>query len=382
MNSAGGRSGHRPFRILSLDGGGIRGAFAAGYLAEIERAVARPIGDYFDLLAGTSTGGIIAAGVAFRVPASKIVDFYRDRGPMIFQRRWRRPSRWPKGTKWIHRSLRTLYRIPTTVVDMPLKAVLGIDSAWAARTKYSEDALEAALLEIFQGLTLAESSNRLVIPSANVSKGQTKVFKTPHLDHLYIDREYKITNVLRATSAAPTYFSHARIDPGSAYVDGGLWANNPIMVAIVESIALSTQSKASGCAESFDLGDTWALSIGTGVGKFFANPPGAWAGLAWWHPAKLLNLISLSQSQGAQFQANYLLGRRLMRAEFDLPQGDWSLDNVKFIDVMIHRGKERAAEDIGKLREPFFTNPAIEYRPVGKSRTESGCVTPTGRPGA
>jgi len=89
----------RPFRILSLDGGGIRGAFTAAFAAEIERHLGVPLADYFDLIAGTSTGAIIAAALALREPAEKIERFYRERGPEIFKRRtpapvpaWKSPS--------------------------------------------------------------------------------------------------------------------------------------------------------------------------------------------------------------------------------------------------------------------------------------------------
>src|SRR4051794_5668730 len=74
------------FRILSLDGGGILGAFSASFLADIERRLCCRIADHFDLIAGTSTGGIIAAALAAGEPAARVVDFYKSRGPLIFTR--------------------------------------------------------------------------------------------------------------------------------------------------------------------------------------------------------------------------------------------------------------------------------------------------------
>src|SRR5439155_11838233 len=70
----------RPFGILSLDGGGIRGAFTAAFAAEVEKRLGRPLADYFDLIAGTSTGAIIAVALALREPAEQIERFYRERG--------------------------------------------------------------------------------------------------------------------------------------------------------------------------------------------------------------------------------------------------------------------------------------------------------------
>ena len=72
------------FRILSLDGGGIKGAFTASVLTAIEEEIGQRIGDYFDLIAGTSTGGILALGLGFRIPAETIRDFYKEMGPLIF----------------------------------------------------------------------------------------------------------------------------------------------------------------------------------------------------------------------------------------------------------------------------------------------------------
>lgn len=353
----------RTFRILSLDGGGIRGAFAAGYLAEIERVVGHPIGEYFDLISGTSTGGIIAAGLACRVPAAKIEQFYRERGPRIFRRRWWSPSRWVTCLRWLDWGLRPLFRIPIYLLDCALLKWIGLDNAWVFRTKYDHRELMDALTEVFAEKKLGESENRLVIPSINVKKGQTKVFKTRHLPHLYTDANYRFVDIVRGTTAAPTYFEHIPISKGSAYVDGGLWANNPTMVAIVESMAIARDGlrpEVDGKA-GFNLDTTYALSIGAGAAKFFADPPKSWAGLLWWNPAKLLSLISLSQSQGAQFQAQILLGPRLKRVEFALPHGDWSLDNTKYIHEMIDAGRERASEDIAQLKVSFFSVKALPF---------------------
>src|SRR4051812_45125251 len=76
----------RPFRILSLDGGGIRGLFIAGFLADIEHRLKTRIADHFDLIAGTSTGAIIGMALALHEPAAKNEQFYLERGPKIFTR--------------------------------------------------------------------------------------------------------------------------------------------------------------------------------------------------------------------------------------------------------------------------------------------------------
>src|SRR5471032_2126594 len=93
------------FRILCIDGGGIKGMFPASLLAAVEREHGHPIGDYFDLIAGTSTGGIIALGLGLGFTAQDMKQFYLESGPMIFPRR----KRWQKATDWFRRLLRTAY---------------------------------------------------------------------------------------------------------------------------------------------------------------------------------------------------------------------------------------------------------------------------------
>jgi patatin-like phospholipase/acyl hydrolase len=75
---------HRPFRVLSLDGGGIMGAFAASVLATFERDTGKKVVEHFDLIAGTSTGGIIAIGLAMGATAEQLLQFYTTEGPKMF----------------------------------------------------------------------------------------------------------------------------------------------------------------------------------------------------------------------------------------------------------------------------------------------------------
>lgn len=214
--------GRRPFRILSLDGGGIRGAFGAGFLACLEERLQCRVSEFFDLIAGTSTGAIIAAAVAMGEPASRIKQFYRERGSVIFRRPWERPA--PSLWEGLKRSVR---RAPIWCANRRLRR-FGIDYDWLLHPKYDGDELRRSLVEVFGEHTLeAVRRSRLVIPSVDLTRGHTVVFKTPHMPGLVRDRRYRIVDVLLATTAAPTYLPHATIGNGSAYVDGGIWANNP-----------------------------------------------------------------------------------------------------------------------------------------------------------
>lgn len=334
------------FRILSLDGGGIRGAFTAAFLAEIERQLSHPIGEYFDLIAGTSTGGIIALALALGVPAARIQTFYCEHGPLIFKRR---PSRlrWPKPVK--------------DVVNRALRRV-GVDVDWLMHSKYEAGCLRTSLQEVFGDRTLEEAETRLLIPSIDLTNGRPVTFKTPHQPNFVRDRRFRAVEVALATSAAPSYFPHAVIEGGSAYIDGGFWANNPSIAAYVEAMKIR-QVCARPADPIFSPDDVLMLSIGTGKPRCYAEPPPGGPGIAWWI-SPLLTIAPLSQSQGAVFQAQYLLGDRYHRVDFDMPHAPWGLDAVDKIQQLCHLGRTEAATWLGKLRETVFTDPVPRYTPI------------------
>lgn len=339
----------KPFRILSLDGGGIRGAFIAGFLADVERRLGCRMADRFDLIAGTSTGAIIAVALALGEPAARIEQFYRERGPKIFQRRTPVPL-----TRW--------QRVKKFFVEKYVKEH-GLDYDQLQQSKYEARELRAALDEVFADRKIEDAKTRLVIPAVDLTRGQTIVFKTPHMPNLFRDRHYRVVDVLMATTAAPTYFPHAVIEEGSAYVDGGLWANNPSMVAIVEALRIREKANRVGVDCEIDQESIHLLSVGTGKASYFAKPPVEGAGAMWWAP-KLFNVSSVAQSQGINFQAQYILGNRLHRIDYDLPDGRWSLDSVDMLAEMAKIGHERSSENLAALRPIFFDQRSLHpYRP-------------------
>jgi uncharacterized protein len=125
------------FRILSLDGGGIKGAFTAAVLAEWEKHTGRVIVDHFDLVAGTSTGGIIALGLGLGLTAGEILEFYKKQGPKIF---------------------------PNMMAQQKLS--LNMRHLW--EPKYSAEPLRAALKVVFGEKRLKDSKCRLLIPAYDV----------------------------------------------------------------------------------------------------------------------------------------------------------------------------------------------------------------------
>ena len=194
------------FKILSIDGGGIKGLYSAKILEHLEQRFSCSISDYFDLICGTSTGGLIALALALKIPANKISEFYEQYGKQIFPRR----------TK-----LGGLIR----------------QTFWQG--KYSDEPLRAALRSIFEEKKIAEAQNLLCIPSYTITDARPWVFKYDHREGK-LDRDNKAlcVDVALATSAAPTYFPLAEISyyDKKQFIDGGVWANNPTMVGVLEAL--------------------------------------------------------------------------------------------------------------------------------------------------
>ena len=160
------------FQILSLDGGGIKGIFSAAILAALEEDLSINVADHFDLIAGTSTGGIIAIGLGLGLSPRQIVQFYVQYGPSIFPGS---SGLWRCSLHWLRR-------------------------------KYPADPLEAALKACFGERLFGESKKRLVVPSYNLGEDDVYIFRTPHHARLKRDLRVPAWKVARATAAAPTYF--------------------------------------------------------------------------------------------------------------------------------------------------------------------------------
>ncbi len=199
-------------RILCIDGGGILGAFPTAFLAEVEQHLDSPISLYFDLIAGTSTGGIIAIALSLGHRASEILDFYEEHGPEVFGEK--------RGA----------------LANPIFRALRGF--RWLYRNKHDSDALRTALHEILGDARLGEAKTRLVIPAWNPVARSVYIYKTAHHPRLRTDYRSSAVDAALATSAAPTYFRHHITRHEVGLLDGGVWANNPIAVAAVEAVAM------------------------------------------------------------------------------------------------------------------------------------------------
>ena len=220
-----------PYRVLSLDGGGMRGVYTAAYLKSVTEAFARrrgvaalDVGAGFDLIVGNSTGGIIASALAKGVPLEEVVNLYREHGQRVFRR--------PVPTKL---SLKTF---PEFINDLIMRR-----DALARGDQALREALEGILGETTLAEVYMERGVALAVPVVEMSRHRGWVFKTPHFkDTTGRDDGYALVDVCMATSAAPVYRSMARIasqdgqQPSGMFVDGGLWANNPVMISLLEAL--------------------------------------------------------------------------------------------------------------------------------------------------
>ena len=200
----------RDFKILSLAGGGVRGLYTSSFLAGLEKKYldGRPIGEFFDLIAGTSTGGIIALGLGKGLSAVELHEAYRQFGPRVF----------PQYKKLLPRIMR-------------LKPV------------YDAGVLKSFLCDLYGDTQLGDSKTRLCIPVSEREYVDVFMYKTDHHPDFQKDWKKPMLDVAMQTSAAPTYFK-LQEDGGYKLADGGLYANDPIMVAVVE--ALTSIGVASG----------------------------------------------------------------------------------------------------------------------------------------
>lgn len=194
------------FRILALDGGGFRGLVQAIILSEMEERSGTRCVDCFDLIAGTSTGGILALALSLGLPARDIVDFYIEDGPGIF------------GSSWFDRRFRKLL--------------------WWVSTKHPSKPLELALKRRFGDAILGSAITRVVVPAFDIGLRKPYIFKTDHAQVYQSDWRRPMWEIAMATTAAPTYFRTFESSWGTHYCDGGLWANNPSQVTLTEASAI------------------------------------------------------------------------------------------------------------------------------------------------
>lgn len=271
-------------KVLSIDGGGIRGYLPAVFLAEVERRAARPISGLFDLVVGTSTGGIIGLGLAAGKNAAELAEFYPMYGRRIFGGVDNR-SEWDKRLWGSGGNIMQSVNLAAKRIGGPF----GGNALFGGNARHTAEGLESALKEVFGEMKLSEVPTELAITTFDRLTSSPCVLSSrdARLDSSY---DLLVREVARATSAAPTYFPPAKLAwAGQAreFIDGGVWANNPAGVAVNESIAITARRGLQGSA-------VLLVSLGTGVipGESVLEGTQSWLGSA-------RDLIGLATSVGA-----------------------------------------------------------------------------------
>lgn len=319
-------------RILSIDGGGIRGTFPAAFLAALEDDLDCPIHEYFDLIAGTSTGGIIAIALAMGLPAKDILDLYENRGPEIFSQ--------------THTGLRG-------AAERAIRKV-----RWATwGPKYNADGLQSAINDVLGERKIGEAKTRLMIPAWHQQKGDVYIFKTAHHERFKTDYKDFARDAAMATAAAPTYFREFITARDVGLVDGGIWANNPTGIAVAEGIGTlgwnpkEIQVLSIGCLE-----DVVAMRDAYGAARL---------------APKLAGLFMAGQSFGSNGLAHILTGdvgganhKAIHRVTQQVPEGFFTLDDTSKIQELKSRAFAEARIKKPDLMNIFFASPAEPFEPI------------------
>ena len=286
------------YRILSLDGGGLRGLITARLLARLN-AHPQIAGwlDTVDLFAGTSTGGILALGLASGKTPEEICDVYKQRGGVIFD-----DSIWD--------NLRDLGK------------TIGADN--------SSKGLKAELKTVFGDLKLRDITRKVAIPTFDLDNEEVAAKRTwkPKIFHNFkgadSDGEQLVAHIAQYTSSAPTYFPSA-----DGYIDGGVYANNPSIVALAQAISRRNQP-----AERAALDEVVMLSLGTGVSlTYIKGQTLDWGYAQWAQP--LINVLMDGVAGISDYQARQLLDDRYHRLQIVFqPNETIALDAVDKLDRM------------------------------------------------
>jgi uncharacterized protein len=316
------------FRILALDGGGLKGAFTASAIATWEEQTGLRVVDHFDLIAGTSTGGILAIGLGLGLSGKEMLDFYREKGPLIFP---------------ITRLHGRIYHI--------LRHIMA--------PKYSQEILHRELVAAFykgsKPLCLKDSLCRLVIPTYHAVAGASHLFRTPHHPDLTTDANTEAANAALATSAAPTFFTAAKIAnmvAESSFFDGGVWANSPAMAAIIEAV----------CFLRIPLERIDVLSVGTTEEPFTVSKQTRSGIIGWLWKKKILNLLMNVQQESSLKLAKHLVGDpRFLRVNTMTVPGSYKLDGPKEIEELADLGNRIAlqTEVLGQVKSRFLNGVSV-----------------------
>lgn len=329
----------RPRRILTVDGGGLKGAMPAAFIAEIEAVSGQRIVDNFDLIAGTSTGGIIALGLAAGLSGAEILDFYLTRGPRIFDQE---PGEgvFAAMVATLRRAWRSMRQLRTS--------------------KYDADALRAELGVVFGDRRIGDALTRIVIPAYDSANGGLYVFKTAHHERLAVDWRVPMLDAALATAAAPTYLPAHSFYGAAHLLDGGVWANNPMGVAALEGATVL----------GWDMREARLLSLGCTSSITPARRVVGFRDVKW-----LIQTLFDGQDRLSHATAKLLLGHphtnpHLIRVCPEVPAGHYALDDARRLEELVRMGRSNARALMPRINECFLLGGREPFVPCHPAKVQ------------
>lgn len=320
-------------KVLTIDGGGIKGVFPASFLTTVEENIEGNVWEYFDLIAGTSTGGIVALALGLGFSAREILSLYEDNADKIFAK--------PKLGFFESKNPKKRFRS-------------------LLRQKYETDSLACLLRSKIQGKLLGQSKTRLMVLSTNLTNGEVYIFKTAHLERFSRDYKVPVEEIALATSAAPIFFKPHTMPNGQPLVDGAMWGNNPCGYAAIEAahtLKWPTEELAM-------------LSIGcTEESVPFAKLANTDPGLAQWNLG-LLTSFMVAQNSASIGMAKHIIddpsGKRFQRYSPMVAPKLFSLDGIEKVTQLKGLGDTEARNAIPAIQDIFFAEKAEKFEPCHK----------------
>ncbi len=297
------------YRILSLDGGGIRGLITALWLNRLEQELEPPLWRHFDLVAGTSTGAILACAVAGEIDTRRIIRLYASEGRRVF---------------------------PTPRLGF-LRRVARFWPRWVRGPRYRGRGLEDALDSVFGDARFEDLKLRALVTAYDTFTGKPVIFKSDRARH----RGLRVRDVCRASSAAPTYFPPHRLRIGGAAVpliDGGVVANNPAACAIAEAVRVN-RPRPERDGPTYGLDELLVASFGTGevVRRITGEEARRWSAVRWAEP--VIDVLFGGSSDAVDYLACQLIsGDNYFRFQFPLDRRYEAMDNAgaRNVEVLTH----------------------------------------------
>lgn len=301
----------QPFYILAIDGGGIRGVFPAHILKCIQSHLKVSLLKKFGMIAGTSTGSIVAAAVALEISLEEVIDLYQEHGAAIFKRR----------PFWNFRFC----------------------DFWI-RSLYKKDELKKALNNVLGDKSLGQITTPLLLPATDIGNSGVHVFKSKYSDEFSRDSDVLLKDAVLASCSAPTFFDPTTVNK-YLLADGGLWANNPSLAAVIDA-----QKRLGKKIE-----DIRVLSLGTGNSKtcYGVTEARCWGIFNGWKKEKFIDFLMSLQTQATDNYLKLLLkDNQYLRISFE-SDNPLSTDDCSKIDELISKS-DHIFNNRKKEIETFF----------------------------